>query len=304
MAQIYYEGKDISESVELSDLKVTDSCGEQADGVDVLFANSENQWSGWKPKKQDSLSIVHEGYRSGSMWIDRIRQESGAIRLSAVSVPPGGKTKRTRSWEKVTLLTIAAQIAAEYGLSAKFLSVPNHSYARVDQLGRGDFGFLQERAMLEGCSLKIQDGGLYLFSDSRLEGLPSVKTIDAAGFLEEPRFSDSSDSTYGSCTVSWKSVGATYADSQALGPELSVNDYPVANSGEAQRFARNLLRGYNKKEQVGEISVQLDTTVSAGNTILISGTGLSDGKYLIDVAEHSFAEEISRFSLHRCFTRY
>ncbi|MVB11082.1 hypothetical protein CAFE_17840 [Caprobacter fermentans] len=304
MTQIFYEGTEISADVELSDLKVTDSCGDQADGIDAVFANSENQWSGWKPRKGDTLNIIHDGYRSGSMWIDRIRQETGTIQIGAVSIPTGGKTKQTRAWEKVSLITIAAQLAKEYGMTVKFLSVPNEVYSRVDQMGRGDFGFLRERAALEGCSLKIQDSELYLFSDVWLEGQPSVKTIDAADFLESPRFSDSAGETYGSCSVSWGKTGAVYTDSGGIGPELSVTDYPVSSAGEALRFAKNLLRNANKKGVTGEISIPLDTTVSAGNVIEISGTGLNDGKYLIDAAQHSFAEEISRFSLHQCFTRF
>jgi phage protein D len=304
LAQIFYQGKDISADVEVSNLLVTDSCGDQADAIEAKFANSENQWSNWMPQKEDALSIVNQGYRSGNMWIDRIRQEGGVVALGAVSVPPGGKTKRTKAWENITLITIAAEQAAQYGLSAQFLNVPSFSYARVDQVGRGDFGFLQERAMLEGCSIKIQDKKFFLYSDAYMEGLAVVKTIDASDFFHEPHFSDSSGGTYHSCTVAWQSFGGTYTDSNAVGPELRVNNYPVFSSGEAQRFAKNILRKYNKKEYIGEIAVMLDTAITAGNTIHISGMGLSDGTYFIDTAQHNFSEEISRFTIHRCFTRY
>jgi len=304
LAQVLYEGKDITLEIEISDLKVTDNCGDQADAIDATFANSENQWSGWQPRKQETLNIVNQGYRSGNMWIDRIRQEDGTITLGAVSIPPGGKTKRTKSWENVTLMTIAAELAARYGLSVQFLNVPSFPYVRVDQIGRGDFGFLQERAMLEGCSIKVQDKRLFLYSDAYMEGLPAVKTIDASDFFEKPRFNDAAGNTYRSCTVAWKSIAGTFKDGQAVGPELTTNDYPVTSSGESQRFAKNLLRSYNKKEQIGEIAVMLDTGITAGNNIYITGMGLSDGKYFIDTAQHSMAEEVSRFILHRCFTRY
>jgi phage protein D len=304
LAQIFYQGKDISADVEISNLLVTDSCGDQADAIDAKFANSENQWSEWKPKKEDVLNIINAGYRSGSMWIDRIRQEDNLVVLGAVSIPPGGKTKRTKAWENATLITIAAERAAQYGLTAQFLNVPAFTYARVDQVGRGDFGFLQERAMLEGCSIKVQDKRLFVYSDAYMEGLPAVKTIDAADFFEEPRFSDSSGGTYHSCTVAWQSFSGTYTDPDAIGPELAVNTYPVFSAGESQRFAKNILRSYNKKGDIGEISVMLDTGITAGNSVNITGMGLSDGKYFIDTAQHNFAEEVSRFTMHRCFTRY
>lgn len=304
MTRILYEGKDISGDVEVADMVVTDGCGEQADAIDAVFSNSENQWSGWAPKKQDMLGIVFDGYRAGTMWIDRIRQERGLVSLGAVSIPPGGRTKRTRVWERVTLITIAAQIAALYGMTAKCIEPPTYVYERVDQIGRGDFGFLQERAALEGCSIKIQDNVLYLYADPYLEGLPAVKTIDASDFLEDPRFSDSSQNTYGMCSVAWQSFRGTFEDPDAVGPELLVGDYPVSSSGEAQRFAKNLLRGHNRKEFAGEISAALDSGVTAGNTVNITGTGMNDGKYFIDTAKLNFAEKIARYALHRCFTRY
>ena len=304
MAQVIYNGKDITGDVEITELIVTDSCGDQADGISAKFANSENQWSAWKPKKSDNLNITHEGYRAGTMWIDRVRQETGLIGLSAVSIPPGGKTKRTKAWERATLTTIAAERAAAYGLKAKFIGVPNFTYARVDQFGRGDFGFLQERAALEGCSIKIQDDALYLFSDVFMEGVAAARTIDAAEFLEEARFDENSSEIYGSCTVSWQFFSATFSDPAAEGPELIVTDVPVSSAGEALRFAKNLLRSKNKKEMVGELSISLDKTISAGNTVNVTGTGYSDGKYFIDTMQDSFAEEISRLTVHRCFTRY
>ncbi|TQI66729.1 phage late control D family protein [Clostridium sp. KNHs216] len=304
MAQIYYEGKDITSDVEISDLVVTDSCGDQADAIDAKMANSENQWSNWNPRKEDSINIIHQGYRSGSMWIDRVRQEIGSIDLGAVSIPPGGKTKRSRAWENTTLITIASDIAAAHGLTARFLNVPAYTYARVDQIGRGDFGFLQERAMLEGCSIKVQDEKLFLFSDTHMEDQPAVKTIYADDFLEEPRFNNSAEDTYQSCTVAWRSVGGTFSDQEASGPALNIGTYPVSSSGESQRFAKNILRNHNKKEMVGEISIALDTTITAGNAVIVAGMGLSDGKYYIDTAQHSFAGDISRLTLHKCFGRY
>lgn len=304
MAQVIYEGKDISANVDISGLTATDSCGDTADAIDAAFANSENQWSAWKPEKTNSLRIARYGFDSGQMWIDRIRQERGVLSIGAVSIPPGGKTKRTRSWERITLITLASQIASQYGLNVRFLQVPSFVYDRVDQVGRGDFGYLSERALLEGCSMKLQNGTLYLYRDFDLEGVPTAKNIDADSFCEEPRFDDSARDTFGSCTVSWQGYGGTFADPDATGPGLSVCDYPVFNSGEARRFAKNLLRSHNKKEHSAEVAIPLDTAIAAGSTVNVSGTGLNDGKYFIDTAKYDFTAEIVRLSLHRCFMRY
>ena len=60
-------------------------------------------------------------------------------------------------------------------------------------------------------------------------------------------------------------------------------------------------RGYsNKRETVGRISVLLDISITGGNVLEISGMGLSDGRYFVELATHDFAEQISTFTLHKC----
>ena len=304
MLKVMYEGKDISDAIELTRLDVVDSCGDHADGIDLLVANSSNQWSNWQPQKKHRLEIVCDGYSSGLMWVDRIRQEDGVVNLGAVSVPPEGKTKRSGAWEAISFSSLAMEKAEDYGLSAMMLSLPSVSYSRVDQSGRGDFAFLADRARLEGCSIKVQGNRLVIYSNAYMEGLTPAKTIDSSDFWESPRFSDGASGTYRRCTVSWQGLSGSFEDPEALGPEMLVTDVPVFNPAEAQRYAKNLLRNANKRGVVGQIAVSRDVSLTAGNTINISGMGLSDGKYFIDTAYHSFTDDVSRFDLHKCFMRF
>lgn len=95
-----------------------------------------------------------------------------------------------------------------------------------------------------------------------------------------------------------------FDDEDVVGPDYIVSDYPVFSTGEAQRFAKNLLRSANKMGALGEISIDLDVSITAGNTIMIAGMGMSDGKYFIDTAYPSFTDGVSRLNLHRCFERF
>lgn len=300
MAAVIYNGKDIAADVEIGVLAVYDSCGDQVDALDAVFMDTRDQWSGWNPQKGDTLGVEQDGYRSGTMWIDRIRQDGGRLALGAVSLPPDGKTKRSKCWENITLMALAAEKAAAYGMSVEFYGVQAVPYARVDQIGRGDFGFLQERAQLEGCTMKVTDNRLVLYSDRYMESLPPAKAFTAAQFCRQPLFDNSAGKTYSSCTVSWGGVSGTAWASGVLGPDLTVSDVPVGSIGEARRFAENLLRAQNKHETAGEFSVLLDTSVTAGNTVAVTGMGLSDGKYFVELAVHDFSEMISTFTVHRC----
>ena len=304
MAKVLYNGKDITADVEIGVLDVSDSCGDQVDAIDAVFADSRGQWSDWQPQKGDTLDVEQDGYRAGLMWIDRIRQQDGQMALGAISLPPDGRTPRTKVWENVTLLTLTAEKAALYGLTPEFYGVPSYPYARVDQIGRKDFGFLQERARLEGCTMKLCDGRLVIYLDSYMESLPAARRIDASEFYGPPNFDDSAGQTYSSCTVSWGEISASYTDTLCLGPQKVISNIPVGSIGEAQRFARCLLRDANKRETRGEISVLLDTTIAGGNVVEVTGMGRSDGRYLVELARHSFAEQVTTLRLRRCFERY
>lgn len=302
--QMVYNGVDITPHVEIEVLSVSDNCGDQLDAIDALLSDSEEQWSGWNPQKGDTLEIVDGGYCSGSMWIDQIRQESGRLALGAVSLPPNGRDKRTKSWEQITLVTLAAEKAAQYGLTAKFYGVESYPYARLDQISRGDFGFLQERARLEGCTIKLFDGSLVAYGDRYIEQQSAVKTIDVSQFCGDPVFNDSAGKTFSGCAVSWQGIAGTYTDAECIGGQLSVSNIPVSSAGEAQRFAKNLLRSYNKRETLGEFPVTLDTTITGGSVIAITGMGRSDGNYLIELAKHDFTEQVTSLRVRRCFVRY
>lgn len=304
MTDIIYNGKNIAQDVEISLLEVGDSCGDQLDKITAVFANSENQWSGWNPKKGDTLEVAEEGYRSGVMWIDQIKQEGGRLALGAVSLPPNGRTKQTKVWENITLLTLAAEKAKNYGMSVRFFGCSAYPYARVDQLGRADFGFLHERALLEGCTIKIQNNELIVYDDIFMEHQPAVVQITPAQFYDEPMFEDSAGETYQSCSVTWGDIAGVFTDTQCIGGHMSVSDISVSSIAEAQRFAKNILRNKNKRESVGRVSVALNLNVTGGNVVEIAGLGISDGKYFVELAEHCFSDRVSTYKLRRCLERY
>jgi hypothetical protein len=76
-------------------------------------------------------------------------------------------------------------------------------------------------------------------------------------------------------------INYTFAPETAPdGPMMKINTR-AANYGEAERFAKGLLRYANKNETYGEIKTRLDLEVTAGNTIRLEGFGSFSGKYFI-----------------------
>ena len=48
----------------------------------------------------------------------------------------------------------------------------------------------------------------------------------------------------------------------------------------------------------------LDTTIAGGSVVEVTGMGLSDGRYFVELARHSFAEQVTTLQIRRCFERY
>ena len=300
MTQVLYEGKEISRDIEILSLEVQDSCGDQLDAIRLECGDSEGQWSDWGPKMGDALEVRQDGYSSGRMWIDQIRQEEGRFLLGAVSLPPQARAPKTKSWENVTLGALAAEIAGLYGLELKLYGVTPYSYKRVDQASRKDFAFLRERARLEGCSIKLSDGALALYADAYMEAPSPTRIWGPRVFSRPPRFGDSAGRTYGGCRVSWGTVSGEARDPAAIGPVLPVTNLPVSSQGEAQRFAQNLLRDANKRAASGTLYLPLDVGTAGGNVIQVSGCGLGDGLWFVELARHDFSGAESVFQVHRC----
>lgn len=304
MAQVLYNSVDITDDIEIALLNVTEDCGDTPDAIDMLVSNADSQWCAWQPKKGDTLEVRHEGYSSGIVTIDELQQDSGRITLSAISAPTSRKTRHIKSWENVTLITLASEIAAKYGLTVQFYGVETFSYRRVDQLSQGDFVFLAERCALEGCKMKISGNKLAVYSERLMEKAAPVKTITPDLFFDEPNFKSGAE-VYRSCVVSSGGIVGIYEDANVTaGSQLTVSHYEVSSQGEAERFAKNLLRDRNKREQEGKFTTVLDTAITAGNTIAVAGMGLSDGIYFIENARHCFAEELSDFRVRKIFERY
>lgn len=304
MAKVLYNGVDVTEDIDIAMLTVTEDCGDTPDTIDLIANSSEDQWVAWEPKKGDMLEITHEGYSSGTMVIDEQKEDCGQIILGAISAPPDRKTQRSQSWENVTLITIANEIAARYSFTAEFYGVEPMSYQRVDQTSKGDFVFLAERCAIEGCKMKLCAGKLVVYSEHTMELAAPVKTIARENFIEPPNFKNNSD-IYSSCVLISGGITGVYVDAAvAGGAQLSISGYEASSQGEAERFAKNMLRNKNKRERSGDFSTALDATITAGNTVAISGVGLADGTYFIENARHCFAEEISEFTARKIFERY
>ncbi|WP_090111022.1 phage late control D family protein [Cohnella sp. OV330] len=311
---VEYNGKDISET--LSESLIRFEYGDNASGLlddlAITLEDAERRWQGpWSPAEGDTIvarikTINWDGPNEfkylpcGKFEIDTC-DTSGApdtVAIGAVSLPAGSTVRRqrnTRAWEKVTLKTIAADVAKTAGLKLRYEAPDNPTYDRLEQREQSDLGFLVEQCAREGIAVKISSGQLVLFDEAVYEAREAVcDLVRGADAVISHSFNWSiADAAYRACELTYtdtksKTLKATYTPPGApkTGPTLKVNE-SAASPAEALRIAKQRLREKNKNYGKASLSLAGDVRMAASSTINVKGWGRFDGKYIIESARHT-----------------
>ncbi|WP_229521469.1 phage late control D family protein [Paenibacillus monticola] len=312
---LQYNGKDVTQEIadSLTDFNYNDAASGSLDDLSINLEDREQNWQGpWAPTEGDKIkaeirTINWDGPGEikklplGTFEVDSFdfNGSPDIVAIKAVSLPVSSdirQEKRSRSWEKVTLKTVADQVANRSGLKLLYEATDNPSYDRLEQAALSDLAFLLETATKEGIAIKVSSGSLVLFDESTYEKKATVATITRGednvkgyGFSWGTAYV-----AYRSCELSYtdtkskKTIKATYTPPGApnTGPLLKLNEQ-VDSLAAGLKLARRRLREKNKEAGKGSLSLMGDIRMAAGLTIYIKGWKRFDGKYIIESAKHS-----------------
>lgn len=294
---IVYDGVDITEAVSLQKAVIMDRVCGKLDCIEILANNPVNEWSGWNPKKEDRIVLKQDGFTSGEMYVYSVKQHLGGINFVAVPIKQISKEPHTQSWENVTLFELLGEFARRHSLELKTYNVTNHRYHRINQIGQADFSFLNQRCVLEGYGLKITDHNLVIFDERFMENQSPV-IVHKTDCLGDFNFHDKAHNVYGSCMIQG-TYFYTFHDPNTKGPVLVLDSIQASSIGEAERFAKNSLRNFNKYEYTLQISTKLNLGLAAGIPVQLQGFGLADHIYFIDELQHSLLEDRTSLGLRK-----
>lgn len=320
----------------LIDFQYSDGAPGEQDSITINLDDRENKWiKGWRPSRGDKIKaeIIVINWNKpgtktklpcGTFEVDTvaITGPPDKVAIQAQALPLGGSgvmdETRTKTWEKVTLKTVAAEIAKRANLKLHYESSSNPSFDRLDQTDQADLAFLDEKANNEGISTKISGQTLVLFDQEMYEKSPAILTIERgkSKYMDYSFEESTSKRAYSACVVSYRApvkkqksksksnkeektgtkgakkdpktrlITATYRLPGVSGPVLKVNEQ-VDSVAQAQRLAKNKLREANKEAGKASLSLEGDIRLAAGRTINVKGWGQFDGKYIIESVEHS-----------------
>jgi hypothetical protein len=307
---VLYNSVDITNSVETLKAILIDNSGGMPDSIDCVFSDTNELWSQWKPKKNDTLEVKQDGYSTGIMYTDELSQSAGMLKLKALSIPQGSKTARSQGWENVRFLEFVNEIAGRYGFTVQTYGIENYLYQRVDQIEQADFSFLAHRCLLEGYALKINNKNVVIYNENLLE----QKDIDSANsiiyksdILNNFEFKNKSTDIFSKCLI--KSSGSNgfiqgqFEDKSVYGAILTKQIY-CSNQAEATRFAKGYLRANNKQMITGAFPIKLNTNYAAGSNVEIKKIGMFDGKYFIDRLVHDLMNDRTNIHMRKPLEGY
>ncbi len=296
--RINLEGKDITSAVAVSGAVIIDSAGGRLDSGEITFSDVDGLWSKWQPVIGMVLRLSQDGFDTGDLFLDQIGQERGLYVLRGLSGPAAVRQSRSRSWERVTLYQLLADVAANYGFSIFTAGISNPTYDWVDQAGETDFAFLQRICTMEGYILKVSNHRLVVYREAAMEAQSPARTILTTDWCGTPVYRQN-PSPYAACMVGYGGISATVSIPGRTGQLLSRGDIRVTSIGEAQRFAAGLLRQAIREEHTISGTVLLDLSLAGGSMVRVTGMGTGDGDYMIDQVEHDLGEGLSFLRLRR-----
>ncbi|MEC2128130.1 late control protein [Brevibacillus centrosporus] len=312
---MFYNGVDISIDLarSLMDFTYTDAASGESDDIQISLEDRGNMWQSpeWMPLKGDKVSAEIRTISwdkpgevkrlpLGTFEVDSVTSSGppDTVNIKATSLPIAGNAKqekRSKAWEKVSLKTIASEIAKRAGLKLNYLAPVNPSYERLDQTEQEDLSFLYAQSKEEGIALKIASGQLVLFDEFEFEkGDPIATFTRGKDNIISYKFDwSASYAAYVACEVSYtqakkkNTIKVKYVPPGApkVGPILKINEQADSESA-ALRKARKSLRDKNKEQSQASMTVMGDIRLATGLTITVAGFGTFDGKYLIVSASH------------------
>lgn len=312
---LFYNGKDVSTSLAdfLIDFSYNDAPAGEADDISINLEDRHHNWIGpWSPMEGDKIKAeirtVNWEKRGeikklplGSFEVDTFdfKGSPDTVSIKALSISVYSdvrQEKRSRSWEKVSLKTVAAQVAKASGLKLLYEVGDNPTYDRLEQNGMSDLAFLVDTAKKEAIAVKVSGGNLVLFDESAYEKKEAITTITRGkdNVLSYTFNWSTTLVAYRACEVSYtdakkkKTFKATYSPPGApkTGPVLKINEQ-VDSQAAAIRLARKSLREKNKEAGKGSLTLMGDIRMATSLTINIKGWKRFDGKYIIESCSHT-----------------
>lgn len=315
----------------IKSLSYTDVASGSSDSLDLTIHNADLKWIGsWYPSKGDKVSAKltfkdwladgqNKTLNCGSFILDTIKFTGGPLEgtMQALAIPSASSFKtreRTKTWKKVTIKQIAAEITKRYNIGLLY-SASNVQVESVEQSKKADSAFLYDLVKDYGLSMKVFRNKVIIFDKGKYEAKKAVTTIRRKDFVDDDwDYSDTLEGTYTGCRVTYKSASKNQKELSVyigLKKEDAKGSRVLRINEQCDSLAEAKIKGAAQVNLANEEATTLTGTIFynpkivAGVTVTIADLGKANGKYYVDqvkvvVSDSRTKQEIT---LHKCKKR-
>ena len=304
---ITYKGTDLDEQIQsyVTGFSYTDVASGASDSISLTLENIDKKWlNEWYPEKGSTLTagLTTKNWEKsgkertlacGTFIIDDISSSGPPLveTISGVSVPASNgfkATKKSKTWEDVTIEQIASKIAEEAGISF-YYRAPSIKIEEVEQSSATDSSFLYSLCEKYGLSMKVFNKKLIIF-DEEIYKRETRELID----LNEKDFlswsgNDTTEGTYTGVKLTYTRPSTNKTTTITVGTEERLYEYnaQVSSQYDAELQANAKLRNENKKIKTLEVKIMANLNIIATSIIRVTGLGKLDGLYYVDQVKHN-----------------
>ena len=299
---LIYEGRDITQSVQILQCVHRDASVGRSDSLDIIL-NHAADWYRWKPKAGDTIEISHKGYTTGALYVNTVRPEGKEYRILATSLPPNAWQNAWRSYRQMTFEEIVTQCATECGMTGEVYGARfSTPYGHLQRKNTGAAAFLQRLCFLEGAALKAYNGKMQAIFIPYAQDQRTVRSLRLTGEETGLVYTHTPEAKRGFVRVVTPDFEVTVTDSGATGCKGKVISAPAMDTITASRWARGVLLMCNREAETLEVSIGFDPAMTALARVEVIGNSAFAGGWLVDEAEHDLYNEKTRVKLVRCVT--
>lgn len=317
----------------LESLSYTDVASGSSDSLSLDLHNIKRIWlTQWYPTKGSKVkgSISFKNWNKdgetlklncGTFVLDEVKFTGGPLSLSlgALAIPANESFKsreRTKTWKKVTIRQIAAEVAKRYKLKLSY-SAPTITIASLEQSKKSDSAFLYEVCDKYGLAMKVYNSKIVIYDHKAAEAKKAVAKISHGSFIDDAwEFRDALEGTYTGARISYKNPNKSSKNKK----EKDISIY-LGLKAEKAKGARVLKINetcdtqadayYKAAAKVNEANRQATTLsgtmwanpkICAGVCVTVTGMGKANGKYYVDevTTEIGSSGTTQKVEMHRC----
>ncbi len=300
---LFYQGKDITDYIRIRSCIMRDSCGERCDSLKIQFENASS-WYRWGLEEDDKIRIVHNGYDTGTLYLNTIFPQDGKYNVLASSLPCTARRKESHSFTGKTLEQIMRFCAMRSGMDFAIYGIDGSAeIPYIQQENESAAAFLNRLLRMEGAVLKCVNGRYaaigILYAQRRNAG-EAIRIMSTSRSAEYQR----SGVTSKALTIRTPYADATATDKNVPSNHSRIvrNDIPAKSNLQAGRWARGLLLNMNRECETLKVESGFNSDFTAMTRVDVTGGTAADGEWVIKEAEHDFLNMTSTAVMHRCVT--